>query len=259
MRDRGNLLVPGAAEVAGLEEGRTISRRKALKGLGLGAMSAFLLSACGSEKSPVLDPTATVPGTDSRPSAEKSPGLIIDKQTFARWDSMTQEEQELAAIDCLAINGAQEPLPSYSTGTGSHRDTPELIRWLKCRYNFVKQVHSQNPTAAEHLLDSLITDESSNPLKEKLSRGDSLFDLYKVAKSSDINTLRRVATGKRYLGVLAMLFLDGGSDAFDAISLECSFREDAEGNKVLWIDHSEECFTWDDPNPSVPYYVVDNV
>jgi hypothetical protein len=250
MRDRGDLLVTEA------EKGREISRRDVLIGAGALTSAILLLSACGSNESPVLDPTATVPGTDSSPSTEKSPGLIIDEQAFARWDSMTQNERELAAIDCLAINGVQEPLPSYSTGAGSHRDTPELIRWLKRRYNFVKQVHNQDPTIAEHLLDSLITDENNNPLKEKLSRSDSLFNLYKIAKSSDITTLKVLSTGKQHLGVLAMLFL--GKGEFDAISLECSFKKDAEGNSILWIDHSEQCRTWDNPNPLVPYYTVGN-
>lgn len=257
MRDRGNLLVPGAAEVAGLEEGRTISRRKALEGLGLGAMSAFLLSACGSEKSPVLDPTATVPGTDNRPSAEKSPGLIIDEQAFNNWGSMTSKERELAAIDCLAVNGAQEPLPSYNTGAGSHRDVPELWRWLRRRGLFIQKVYEENPTIAEYLVETIITNESASPLKDMQVR--SPFESFGMWKTSDIGNYRRAATNEKFTGFVAMCReIDERARDVSGLSVECSFREDAEGNKVLKVDKAVQCFLGDDPSPAVQKFIVDN-
>jgi len=130
MRDQGDLLVTEA------EKGREISRRDVLIGAGALTGAILLLSACGSNESPVLDPTARVPGTDSNPSTEKSPGLIIDERAFNSWDSMTPKERELLALNFLDINGVREPLPPYSTGTGSQRDVPELWRWLQRRGHF---------------------------------------------------------------------------------------------------------------------------
>lgn len=257
MRDRGNLLVPGAAEVAGLEEGRTISRRKALKGLGLGAMSAFLLSACGSEKSPVLDPTATVPGTDSNPSTEKSPGLIIDERAFNSWDSMTPKERELLALNFLDINGVREPLPPYSTGTGSQRDVPELWRWLQRRGHLIYKTYKQDPTVAKHLMSVLITDQIDSPLND-MQFGSPLED-FGMWKASTIGQYRRTSTSEKFQGFVGMCReTDKKARDVSGLSVECSFKEDAEGNKILWVDNAEKCFLGDDPSPAVQKFIVDN-
>lgn len=257
MRDRGDLFVPEAAEVAGLEEGRTISRRKALEGLGLGAMSAFLLSACGSEKSPVLDPTATVPGTDNRPSAEKSPGLIIDEQAFDNWGYMTPKERELLALNFLDINGVREPLPPYSTGVGSQRDVPELWRWLQRRGSIIYRVYRQDPKIAGHLISTLITDQLDSPLDD-MQFGSPLND-FGMWKASAIGSYDRPAKNDRFKGFVAMCReTDEHARDVSGLSVECSFKEDAEGNKILWVDNAEKCFLGDDPSPAVQKFIVDN-
>lgn len=250
MRDRSDLLATEA------EKGRGVSRRNMI---GAGALTGaiLLLSACGSNESPVLDPTATVPGTDSSPSAEKSPGLILDEQAFARWDSMTQNERELAAIDCLAINGVQEPLPSYSTGAGSHRDVPELWRWLRRRGLFIQKVYEEDPVIAEHLVETIITNESTSPLKDMRVR--SPFDSFGMWKASDIGNYRRASTNEKFTGFAAMCReIDERARDVSGLSVECSFREDAEGNKVLKVDKAVQCFLGDDPSPAVQKFIVDN-
>ena len=67
MRDQGDLLATEA------EKGRGISRRN-MRGAGALTGAILLLSACGSNESPVLDPTATVPEADnnSSPSANET-------------------------------------------------------------------------------------------------------------------------------------------------------------------------------------------
>ena len=68
MRDQGDLLVTEA------EKGREISRRDVLIGAGALTSAILLLSACRSNESPVLGPTATVPEADnnSSPSANET-------------------------------------------------------------------------------------------------------------------------------------------------------------------------------------------
>lgn len=249
MRDRGDLLV---AE----EEGRRVPRRDIL--IGAGALTgAILLSACGSNESPVLDPTATVPGTDSSPNAEKSPELIIDEQAFNNWGYMTPKERELLALNFLDLNGVREPLPSYSTGAGSQRDVPELWRWLQRRGRLIHRVYEQNPKIAGHLMSTLITDQLDSPLNDM--RVESPLSYFGMWKASAIGSYNRPAKNDRFKGFVAMCReVDKHARDVSGLSVECSFRKDAEGNEILWIDKAEKCFLGDDPSPAVQKFIVDN-
>ena len=240
-----------------------ITRRRIL---GAGALTGALLlsnclSSCNSNEREgiprALDPTAPLPGMDGSPSAEKTSRLIIDEQSFNNWGSMTPKERELAAIDCLTINGAQEALPSYSTGVGSHRDVPRLWRWLQNRGLFIQKVYEKYPTVAEHLVETLITNEANSPLKDMRIR--SPFDYFGMWKASDIGNYRRSATNEKFTGFVAMCReIDERARDVSGLSIECSFKKDAEGNNILQIDKAEQCFVGDDPSPAVQKFVVDN-
>ena len=250
MRDRGDLLTTEA------EKGRGVSRRDMI---GVGALTGaiLLLSACGSNESPVPDPTAKVPGTDSHPSAEKSPGLIIDEQAFNSWGSMTQKERELLALNSLDINNALEVLPSYSTGAGSYRDTPKLMAWLERRHQFIQKVYEQNPVVAKYLTNTLITEQYDSPLKENTS-SNSIFDSYRIYQSSDIGNYRDKITNETFSGFFCTYCGKGEvSKEIDRLLIVCSLKKDVEGNRTLQVHKSEEYILGGyDPNPSIPYYVV---
>jgi len=78
-------------------------------------------------------------------------------------------------------------------------------------------------------------------------------------KASTIGQYRRTSTSEKFQGFVGMCReTDKKARDVSGLSVECSFKEDAEGNKILWVDNAEKCFLGDDPSPAVQKFIVDN-